>query len=60
VQVFAGATPGKTLVMPTAVFLELQVGRLQSAIAISLVMVAVALAALILTRALGLRDSEKV
>jgi molybdate transport system permease protein len=56
VQVFAGATPGKTVVMPTAVFLEQQVGRLQAAIAVSLIMVAVAVLALGLTRALGLRN----
>ena len=60
VQVFAGATPGKTVVMPTAVFLEQQVGRLHAAIAISLVMVVVAVIALLLTRALGLRNSQVV
>jgi molybdate transport system permease protein len=60
VQVFAGATPGKTLVMPTAVFLEQQVGRLHAAIAISLLMVFVAVVALLLTRALGLRHTQAV
>lgn len=60
VQVFAGATPGKTVVMPTAVFLEQQVGRLQAAIAVSLIMVAVAVLALVLTRALGLRNTQVV
>jgi molybdate transport system permease protein len=60
VQVFAGATPGKTVVMPTAVFLEQQVGRLDAAIAVSLIMVAVAVTALLLTRALGLRSTQVV
>jgi molybdate transport system permease protein len=60
VQIFAGATPGKTVVMPTAVYLEQQVGHLHAAIAISLVLVAVAVAALVLTRALGLRKSHLV
>jgi molybdate transport system permease protein len=60
VQVFAGATPGKTVVMPTAVFLEQQVGHLESAIAVSLVMVVVAVLALVLTRTLGLRNSQVI
>jgi molybdate transport system permease protein len=60
VQVFAGATPGKTVVMPTAVYLEQQVGNMHAAIAVSLVMVAVAVATLVLTRALGLRNSHVV
>jgi molybdate transport system permease protein len=60
VQVFAGATPGKTVVMPTAVYLEQQVGHLHAAIAVSLVMVAVAVGALVLTRALGLRNTQVV
>jgi molybdate transport system permease protein len=60
VQVFAGATPGRTVVMPTAVFLEQQVGHLHAAIAVSLVMVIVAVFALVLTRVLGLRNTQAV
>ena len=60
VQVFAGATPFKTVVLPTAVFLEAQVGRLSVAVAVSLVMVFVAVVALVLTRVLGLRGSGAV
>ncbi len=60
VQVFAGATPGKTVVMPTAVYLEQQVGRLHAAIAVALIMVAVAVLALVITRALGLRTAQSV
>jgi len=58
VQVFAGATPMKTVVLPTAVFFEAQLGRLTAALAVSLVMVAVALAALILVRTVGGMRSE--
>jgi molybdate transport system permease protein len=60
VQVFAGATPGKTVVMPTAIYLEQQVGHMHAAIAVALVMVAVAVAVLVLTRALGLRSTHVV
>jgi molybdate transport system permease protein len=56
VQIFAGATPMKTIVLPTAVFFEVQLGRLSAALAVSLVMVAVALGALILTRILGMKQ----
>jgi molybdate transport system permease protein len=58
VRVFAGATPMKTVVLPTAVFLEAQVGRLRAAIAASLVVVS--LVALVLTGFLGLRGSGAV
>jgi molybdate transport system permease protein len=60
VQVFAGATPGRTMVMPTAVYLEQQVGRIDAAIAVALLMVAVAVAALLLTRLLGLEKARAV
>jgi len=56
VQIFAGATPMKTIVLPTAVYFEAQLGRLSAALAVSLVMVAVSIGALVLTRLLGLRD----
>lgn len=55
VQIFAGATPMKTVVLPTAIFFEAQLGRLSAAVAISLVMVAVAVGVLLLTRLLGAR-----
>jgi molybdate transport system permease protein len=60
VQVFAGATPGKTVVMPTAVYLEQQIGRLHAALAVSLILVGIAVLVLILTRILGLRNSATV
>jgi molybdate transport system permease protein len=57
VQVFAAATPGRTVVMPTAIYLEQQVGDLHKAIAVSLIMVVVAVVVLVLTRLLGLRNT---
>jgi len=53
VLVFAGATRGKTEVLSTTVFLELSVGRLNAAVAVSLFMVVVAMAVLLVLRFLG-------
>lgn len=50
VQIFAGATPMKTVVLPTAIFFEAQLGRLSAAVAVSLILVSVALAALFAVR----------
>jgi len=53
VLVFAGTTAMRTEVMPTSIFLELQVGNLSTAAAISLVMVVLAMAVLVLMRWAG-------
>jgi molybdate transport system permease protein len=53
VLVFCGATRGRTEVMPTAVFLELSVGHLEAAVAVSLLMIGVAVAVLGVLRAVG-------
>jgi molybdate transport system permease protein len=53
VLVFAGATRMKTEVLPTTVYLELSVGNLETAIAVSLIMVAVAGAVLLIVRWAG-------
>ncbi|HEY2786576.1 MAG TPA: ABC transporter permease [Fimbriiglobus sp.] len=53
VLVFAGATRMKTEVLPTTVYLEMSVGNLETAIAVSLVMVAVAGAVLLVVRLAG-------
>ena len=45
----------KTEVLPTTVFLELNIGELEAAVAVSLIMVTIALAVLIVTRFFGLR-----
>ncbi len=55
VLVFAGATPLRTTVLSTTVFLELNVGHLSAALAVSLLMVGVAVVALVFLRAFGLR-----
>jgi molybdate transport system permease protein len=54
--VFAGATRGKTEVLSTSVFLELSIGNLDGAVAVSMLMVAAAIVVLIITRTWGSRD----
>lgn len=54
--VFAGATRMKTEVLSTSVFLELNVGNIEAAVAVSMIMVGVAVAVLIVTRRWGSRD----
>jgi len=49
-MVFAGAVRMKTEVMPTTIFLELSIGRIEVALAVALVMLAVATLALIAIR----------
>jgi len=53
ILVFAGATRMKTEVLPTSVFIELSVGRLEAAVAVSLLMVALALLVLVAVRLVG-------
>lgn len=53
ILIFAGATRMRTEVLPTTVFLELSVGNLEAAVAVSLLMVAMALVVLVLVRMLG-------
>lgn len=57
VLVFSGATRMRTEVLSTTVFLELNVGRIEAAAAVSLFMVVVALAVLLLLRLLGPADA---
>jgi molybdate transport system permease protein len=47
-----GAVRNRTEVLPTAIYLEISIGRLESAIAISLLMVAAAALMLVLLRVL--------
>lgn len=54
--IFAGATRMKTEVLSTSVFLEMNVGNIQAAVAVSLIMVAAAVFVLIVTRLFGTRD----
>ncbi|HEX7901288.1 MAG TPA: ABC transporter permease [Planctomycetota bacterium] len=55
VLVFSGATRLKTEVLATTVFLELSVGRLEAAVAVSLLMVVMAVAVLLVVRRYGVR-----
>jgi molybdate transport system permease protein len=55
ILVFAGATRMKTEVLPTTVWLELSVGNLDSAVAVSLTMIGVAVLVLVAVRATGER-----
>lgn len=58
ILVFAGATRMKTEVLSTTVFLELSVGQLEAAVAISLLMVVAAMAVLGIVRLLGTKVSR--
>ena len=53
ILVFSGATRMRTEVLSTTVFLELSVGNLEAAVAVSLLMVAAAVAALLTIRLAG-------
>lgn len=53
ILVFSGATRMRTEVLPTTVFLELSIGNIEAAVAVSLLMVLAAVAVLIILRAFG-------
>ena len=53
ILVFAGATRMRTEVLSTTVFLELSIGNLNAAVAVSLLMVLMAVVVLLILRALG-------
>src|SRR5581483_9284137 len=54
ILIFSGATRMRTEVLPTTVFLELSVGKIEGAVAVSLLMIVVAVVVLVITRRLGL------
>ncbi len=54
--IFASTTRMKTEVLSTSVFLEMNVGRLEAAVAVSLIMVFAAIIVLIVARLVGARD----
>ncbi len=54
ILIFSGATRMKTEVLPTTVFLELSIGNIEAAVAVSLLMIVAAVAVLVLIRTLGL------
>ena len=57
ILVFSGATRLKTEVLSTSVFLELSVGNLQAAVAVSLVMIVAAVMVLLVVRRFGSEDT---
>src|SRR5262245_53010735 len=57
VLVFAGATRLYTEVLPTTVFLELSIGSLEGAVAVSALMVVVALVVLLIVRVYGMEGA---
>lgn len=54
--IFAGSTPMKTVVLSTSVFLEMNVGDIEAAVAVSLVMVLAAVIVLTIARIWGSRE----
>lgn len=54
--IFAGATRNKTEVLSTTVFLELSIGDLEAAVAVSLIMVVAAVIVLVVARLWGTRS----
>lgn len=57
ILVFSGATRMRTEVLPTTVYLELSIGNIEAAAAVSLIMVVAALIVLVLARVFGLRGT---
>ena len=60
ILVFAGATRGRTEVLSTTVYLESSTGKLEAAVAVSLLMIVVSVVALGLIRWLGKEDAVPV
>ncbi|MBZ0256055.1 ABC transporter permease [bacterium] len=59
ILIFAGATRGKTEVLPTTVFLELSIGNIEAALGVSIIMVTAAVLLLIVIRYYGLDYSKQ-
>jgi len=57
ILVFSGATRMRTEVLPTSVFLELSVGHIEAAVAVSLLMVMAAVLVLVIIRCYGLAET---
>lgn len=53
ILVFAGATRGRTEVLSTSVFLEINIGNLRGAVAVSLLMIVLAIAVILIVRGAG-------
>jgi molybdate transport system permease protein len=59
ILVFSGATRMRTEVLSTTVFLELSVGKIEAAVAVSLLMIAASVAVLLLLRGFGLNPNSR-
>ncbi len=57
ILIFSGATRMRTEVLPTTVFLELSVGNIEAAVAVSLLMVIAAVLVLVVIRVFGLEKT---
>ena len=55
ILVFSGATRMRTEVLPTTVFLELSMNRIETAVAVSLLMVGAAVVVLVIVRVYGMQ-----
>jgi molybdate transport system permease protein len=53
ILIFAGATRNKTTVLPTAIFLKIEVGDIQGAVSLTIIMMAIALIALLVFKKVG-------
>jgi len=53
ILIFAGATRGKTEVLSTSVFLEINIGNLSAAAAVSLILITLAIITILIIRTLG-------
>jgi len=51
--IFVGAVPMKTEVLPTVVYLEVSIGRIEPALAVAMLLLAIAMVALVLLHWLG-------
>jgi molybdate transport system permease protein len=60
ILVFAGATRGRTEVLSTSVFLEINIGNLPGAVAISLLMIVLAIAVILVVRLFGERATYQL
>ena len=59
ILIFAGATRMRTEVLPTTVFLEMSVGNIEAAVAVSLIMILAGFLVLFIVRFLGDRNSVR-
>jgi len=57
ILIFSGATRMRTEVLPTTVFLEMSVGNIEGAVAVSMLMIAVAVLVLVVVRVWGAEET---